>query len=120
MSLNKMEETNLSMPSSTTLVLRPQATDSQVIHLKLKKPKNSHKQVSWDEHAIDNEHLNKKKSKCCCIYTKPKKLRDHGEDESSESDHDECDSCMGTKKTHLLHEKEDQKPLEENNYPESS
>lgn len=96
-----MEEANLLLPSSATLVLRPQTTESQAVHLKLKKPKNTHKQVSWDAQAIDNEHLNKKKSKCCCIYQKPKKFGDP-DDENSESDNDECDSCMGTKKTHQL------------------
>lgn len=98
-----MDETNLSSSSSTTLVLRPQVSDGQVVHLKLKKPKNNHKQVSWDVHAIDNEHLNKKKSKCCCIYQKPKKFGDPDGNDSNESDNDECDSCMGKKKTHQLH-----------------
>lgn len=107
-----MEETNLSLPSSTTLVLRPQVSDGQVIHLKLKKPKNNHKRVSWDTHTVDNEHLNKKKSKCCCIYKKPKKFGDPDDDESD----DECDSCMGKKKTHHLHKPDNQiEPIEDDN-----
>lgn len=109
-----MEETN-ALPSSTTLVLRPQASDGQVVHLKLKKPKNNHKQVSWDVHAVDNEHLNKKKSKCCCIYEKPKKFGEPDEDENNGSG-DECDSCMGKKKTHHLHKPDRQmeEPSEDN------
>lgn len=104
-----MEETNLLSPHTSTLVLRPQETDrdGQVIHLKLKKPKNNRKQVSWDAHAIDNEHMNKKKSKCCCIYEKPKKFGDP--DGADSNDNDECDSCMGSKKTHFLPRPEDQK-----------
>lgn len=113
-----MEETDLTLPSnSATLVLRPQVTDNLVVHLKLKKPKNNHKQVSWDAQTVDNEHLNKKKSKCCCIYEKPKKNSDP-EDKSDESDNDECDSCMGKKKTHQLHnrpEPETQKEIKEEN-----
>ena len=31
--------------------------------MKLKKPKND-KEVKWGEGTIDNEHMNKKKSKC--------------------------------------------------------
>lgn len=111
-----MEDANLSLPSTTTLVLRPQVTDGQVVHLKLKKPKNNNKQVSWDAHTVDNENLNKKKSKCCCIYTKPKKFGDP--DESEESDNDECDSCMGKKNTHQLHRPKNEKeelPKEDNN-----
>jgi len=107
-----MEENN-SLPSSTTLVLRPQGTDSQVVHLKLKKPKNSHKQVSWDAQTVDNEHLNKKKSKCCCIYEKPKKFGEPDED-SNESDNDECDSCMGKMKTHQLHRPNKDEPEKDN------
>jgi len=105
-----MEDKNI-LPVSTTLVLRPpQRTDGQVVHLKLKKPKNHHKQVSWDAQTIDNEHLNKKKSKCCCIYEKPKKFGEP-DVESNESDNDECDSCMGKMKTHQLHKPD--KPKEE-------
>jgi len=102
-----MEETNLPFHSCiTTLVLRPQANDGQVVHLKLKKPKKSHKQVSWDAQTVDNEHLNKKKSKCCCIYKKPKKFGEPDTDESNESGDDECASCIGNKKTHQLHKPE--------------
>lgn len=108
-----MEESNV-LPSSTTLVLRPQVTDSQVVHLKLKKPKSNHKQVSWDVHTVDNEHLNKKKSKCCCIYEKPKKFGEPDEDEGNESDNDECDSCMGKKKTHQLHKPDEHKDEQPN------
>lgn len=93
---------------TTTLVLRPQETDGQVVHLKLKKPKNNRKQVSWDAETVDNEHLNKKKSKCCCIYTKPRKFGEADEDENKHSD-DECDSCMGKKSTHQLHRPDGQK-----------
>lgn len=112
-----MDGNNLPLPSSSTLVLRPQVSDGQVVHLKLKKPKNNHKQVRWDVHAIDNENLNKKKSKCCCIYKKPEKFGDPADgNESNESDNDECDSCMGKKKTHKLHRNNSQKE-EQNEEP---
>ncbi|CAK8674497.1 uncharacterized protein LOC143468178 [Clavelina lepadiformis] len=42
----------------------------------------SENRVTWSEDTVDNEHLGKKSSKCCCIYKKPHKL---GES-SSESD----------------------------------
>lgn len=35
----------------------------QRLLLKLKKPKND-KQVQWDSKTVDNEHMDKKKSKC--------------------------------------------------------
>ncbi|XP_050441462.1 uncharacterized protein LOC126846234 [Adelges cooleyi] len=98
-----MEESNDPLTGSSTLVLRPHPTDNQTVHLKLKKPKNTQKQVSWEAHTVDNEHLNKKKSKCCCIYEKPKKFGDpDDDDDNKDGDDDECDSCMGKKKTHHL------------------
>lgn len=34
--------------------------------------------------------MDKKKSKCCCVYVKPKKFG-----ESSSEDEDECEHCSG-------------------------
>jgi protein phosphatase 1 regulatory subunit 11 len=39
---------------------------NEVIHLILKLRVQKH--VSWDPDVIDNEHLGRKKSKCCCVY----------------------------------------------------
>ncbi|CAK1603593.1 unnamed protein product [Parnassius mnemosyne] len=49
------------------------------------------KKVVWTEDTVDNENMNKKKSKCCCIYEKPRRF---GESESESSD-DECEHCFG-------------------------
>ncbi|XP_062533119.1 E3 ubiquitin-protein ligase PPP1R11-like isoform X2 [Bombyx mori] len=49
------------------------------------------KKVVWTEDTVDNEHMNKKKSKCCCIYEKPRRF---GESDSEDSD-DECEHCFG-------------------------
>ncbi|SBT76148.1 protein phosphatase inhibitor 3, putative [Plasmodium ovale] len=43
------------------------------------------KMVRWDESTVDNENAQKKSSKVCCIYHKPK-----GFGESSDSDSDSC------------------------------
>lgn len=59
------------------------------LHLRLNKPATK-KKVQWTTNTVDNEHMNKKKSKCCCIYKKP---RNFGES-SSESE-DECENCYG-------------------------
>uniref|UniRef100_A0A1B6IJB9 E3 ubiquitin-protein ligase PPP1R11 n=1 Tax=Homalodisca liturata TaxID=320908 RepID=A0A1B6IJB9_9HEMI len=78
--------------TNTVTVLQEEDASQQdrpTLRLKLKKPK-SKKQVKWGEDTVDNEHMNKKKSKCCCVYNKP---RAFGES-SSESD-DECDNCQG-------------------------
>lgn len=48
------------------------------------------RRVGWSSDVVDNENLNKKKSKCCCVYTKP---TDFGE--SSEEEEDDCEHCSG-------------------------
>lgn len=57
---------------------------------RLKHQLNRCRQVSWIAGTVDNESLNKKKSKCCCIYVKPSKFG-----ESEEEDDDECENCRG-------------------------
>ncbi|CDU16755.1 protein phosphatase inhibitor 3, putative [Plasmodium yoelii] len=44
------------------------------------------KKVTWDKNTIDNEHANKKSSKACCKYKKPKRFDESSESESSDSD----------------------------------
>jgi len=63
--------------------------EEETVVLTLRKPKSS-KKVVWTEETVDNEHLNRKKSKCCCIYRKP-----HQFGESSSESEDECDNCHG-------------------------
>ena len=68
----------------------PSTTTSPTLKLKLKKPKTE-KKVVWTEGTVDNEGLGRKKSKCCCVYVKPKAF---GESSSDESDGD-CEHCSG-------------------------
>ncbi|CAG9567582.1 unnamed protein product [Danaus chrysippus] len=60
-----------------------------VITLKPSRAANA-KKVVWTEDTVDNEHMNKKKSKCCCIYEKPRRW-----DESDSESDDECEHCFG-------------------------
>lgn len=66
--------------------------ETPTLKLRCHKPKTE-KKVQWTEKTVDNEHMGKKKSKCCCIYVKPKEF---GES-SSESESDECENCHGHK-----------------------
>ncbi|XP_017004380.2 uncharacterized protein I-3 [Drosophila takahashii] len=50
----------------------------------------SRRRVGFHAGVIDNEHMNRRKSKCCCIYRRP-----HPFGESSSSTDDECDNCFG-------------------------
>ena len=92
--------------SSTVTIVETDTQDSTepTIHLKLKKPKNR-KKVKWSNETVDNEGMNKKKSKCCCIYVKPKKF-DESSSSSEDSEDEECDHCKGhieKKKKHTDH-----------------
>ncbi|KAH8344532.1 hypothetical protein KR084_009805, partial [Drosophila pseudotakahashii] len=50
----------------------------------------SRRRVGFHAGVIDNEHMNRRKSKCCCIYRRP-----HPFGESSSSTDDECEHCFG-------------------------
>ncbi|KAL7636012.1 UNVERIFIED_CONTAM: hypothetical protein RMT77_013830 [Armadillidium vulgare] len=74
---------------------------SGVVRLKLNK-NEERKKVKWTNDTVDNEHMGKKKSKCCCVYVRPKAFNES----SSEDDSDgECEHCSG----HV--EKRKQKPI---------
>lgn len=74
------EETETEAPSGARIVL------------KLRKPASRNRRhVAWHEGTVDNEHMNRRKSKCCCVYVKPHTF---GES-SSESEDDECEHCRG-------------------------
>ncbi|XP_021341420.1 protein phosphatase 1 regulatory subunit 11-like [Mizuhopecten yessoensis] len=81
-----------SVSVSDTIVEHEQPPNrSPNLRLKLRKPKND-KKVKWTTETVDNEHMNKKKSKCCCQYQKPRMFG-----ESSSEDEDDCKSCSGHK-----------------------
>ncbi len=62
----------------------------------LRLSKKEKKAVKWRSDTVDNEGLGKKKSKCCCIYIKPKVFGQGGDSSSGdESDEDDCKHCPG-------------------------
>ncbi|KAF2348632.1 Protein phosphatase inhibitor [Trinorchestia longiramus] len=69
----------------------PEQVATEVVRLRLSRGPRQHKKVSWTNGTVDNENMGKKKSKCCCVYVKP---RDFDESETDESE-GECDNCSG-------------------------
>ena len=65
-SQNNINNYHISVPKSLVLRLRGSSI-------------KSFKSIKWDSSVIDNEFLNKKKSKCCCVYC-PKKKNFLGKD----------------------------------------
>ena len=60
------------------------------------KPKKAlRKQVSWTQETIDNENLGRKKSKCCCVYVKPKSFGESDTESEDDEKHDDCEHCVG-------------------------
>jgi len=87
---NKDQQENSSVPDGAV---------GGALKLKLTKKDSEKKVVKWTEETVDNEHLGKKKSKSCCIYTKPKRFIPGGsgdsDSSSDESDDDDCGHCPG-------------------------
>lgn len=95
-----MERSVTSEQSATQIQTETDVTDSvsqdvPTVRLCLRKPR-SNKKVQWTQGTVDNEHMNKKKSKCCCIYEKPRSFCES----SSEDSDDECEHCHGHKDAH--------------------
>lgn len=93
--------TQQAAPFTSTTITTVDASTSTghepVVRIKLKKPTRG-RAVSWTEDTVDNENMNKRKSKICCIYHKPKPF---GESSSSESDDD--DDGPDPRKHHCHH-----------------
>eukprot|EP00438_Fugacium_kawagutii_P024464 Skav208078 [mRNA] locus=scaffold1800:97442:103107:- [translate_table: standard] len=71
--------------SSTTTQVQTQQASPSTLHLVLQ-PRPQHN-VTWAEDTVDNEHMNKKKSKKCCIFSKPRAFGESSsESEGSDDD----------------------------------
>ncbi|XP_018884319.1 E3 ubiquitin-protein ligase PPP1R11 isoform X1 [Gorilla gorilla gorilla] len=74
--------------TTVTVTTEPE-NRSLTIKLRKRKPE---KKVEWTSDTVDNEHMGRRSSKCCCIYEKP---RAFGES-STESDEEEEEGCGHT------------------------
>lgn len=78
----------MSNQTTTTQTVEREVDRESTPVLKLR---NSRKpQVRWTDDTVDNEHMNKKKTKICCIYHPPDD-DDHHCSSSSESESDDSD-----------------------------
>ncbi|KAK9526385.1 hypothetical protein VZT92_015086 [Zoarces viviparus] len=78
----------------------PPQQEGRSLTIKLRKRKTE-KKVEWSSDTVDNEHLGRRSSKCCCIYEKP---RQFGES-SSESEGDDDDEGCGSAHCILGHDR---------------
>lgn len=64
----------------------PDAKEPEVVPLVLRRVENPpRRHVEWSGDTVDNEHLDKKSSKICCVYHKPKAF----DESSDESDYEQ-------------------------------
>ena len=78
---------------SQTVTNEPEADIAPpTLRLRLIKKGSEKKKVQWTNETVDNEHLGKKKSKCCCVYVKKKNF---DVSDSEESDDGDCQHCVG-------------------------
>uniref|UniRef100_A0A0K0EY87 E3 ubiquitin-protein ligase PPP1R11 n=1 Tax=Strongyloides venezuelensis TaxID=75913 RepID=A0A0K0EY87_STRVS len=80
----------------TQLITVPESRLAQeplVLRLKpIQVDKKEEIHVTWDESVIDNEHLGRKKSNCCCIYVPP---REWDKPETRKRNEYETEFCRG-------------------------
>uniref|UniRef100_A0A3Q3JG69 E3 ubiquitin-protein ligase PPP1R11 n=1 Tax=Monopterus albus TaxID=43700 RepID=A0A3Q3JG69_MONAL len=60
--------------------------------IKLRKRKTE-KKVEWSSDTVDNEHLGRRSSKCCCIYEKPRQFGESSSESEGDDDEEGCGSA---------------------------
>ena len=92
-------DSNSSEPPTLKLRLKKSDTCDETEKGEKTKPKKlAKKQVSWTQETVDNENSGKKKSKCCCVYVKPKTFGE-SDTESEGEGNDDCKNCSGHTKS---------------------
>ncbi|CAF1121533.1 unnamed protein product [Rotaria sordida] len=87
------------MATSTSTVIKTQTRQvtrtnpPPSLVLELNPSNETTPRVRWTEETIDNEHLNKKKSKCCCVYTKPHDAQLNDDQTTEANEFDNCQHC---------------------------
>lgn len=77
--------TTIEQPSNPILHLRPDTSHTPQADKKSKIKKKKRSKVRWTEDVVDNENLNKKKSKICCIFHPQREFGELSSDSSSDS-----------------------------------
>ncbi|MFS7935570.1 putative Type 1 protein phosphatase inhibitor [Helianthus anomalus] len=78
--------------ATTTITLEPPAPSQTTTLTLTLNPRK--KKVTWKEGTVDNEFMQKKSSKKCCIFHKEKPFDEDTSDDEDCHDHD----CGGSKK----------------------
>uniref|UniRef100_A0A1I7TGI1 Protein phosphatase 1 regulatory subunit 11 n=1 Tax=Caenorhabditis tropicalis TaxID=1561998 RepID=A0A1I7TGI1_9PELO len=79
------------MATTTTVVTVEDQNPPEQLVLRLRAP-SSPPHVTWAADVIDNEHMGRLKSNCCCIYVAPRRWDDPS---TWEPDEHETEHCRG-------------------------
>ncbi len=72
------------------------------------------RRVSWATETVDNEGMGRKKSKCCCIYQKPRNWDESSEEDENEDD--DCKNCRGHRKNDYNSMRDGKDKMHEHNH----
>ncbi|KAG5520902.1 hypothetical protein RHGRI_033459 [Rhododendron griersonianum] len=84
-----MARATSSATTTTTLTLNHRTPQALTLRL-VRKNEKEKKKVTWKEGTVDNEFLQRKSSKKCCIFHKDKPF---DEDDSDDDDDKDCNGC---------------------------
>ncbi|KAM8841721.1 E3 ubiquitin-protein ligase PPP1R11 [Spinachia spinachia] len=70
----------------------PPQQEGRSLTIKLRKRKTE-KKVEWSSDTVDNEHLGRRSSKCCCIYEKPRQFGESSSESDGDDDIDDDEGC---------------------------
>ncbi|CAN8315507.1 unnamed protein product [Cochlearia groenlandica] len=86
--MSTMTRPSSSATTSTYVILENTVSQSQPTErLVLRLNKKKKKTVSWKDGTVDNEFLQKKSSKKCCIFHKQKPFDEDDSEEEEDEDH---------------------------------
>ncbi|XP_040909795.1 E3 ubiquitin-protein ligase PPP1R11 isoform X2 [Toxotes jaculatrix] len=66
--------------------------EGRSLTIKLRKRKTE-KKVEWSSDTVDNEHLGRRSSKCCCVYEKPRQFGESSSESEGDDDEEGCGSA---------------------------
>ncbi|CAD6188014.1 unnamed protein product [Caenorhabditis auriculariae] len=86
--------------TSTTVVNSSEQPEELVLRLGGHSSSAERRHIVWSTDTVDNEGMGKKKSKCCCIYKKPKSWQDSSSDSDSDCETGHCRGHVEKRKEH--------------------
>ncbi|CAJ0928301.1 unnamed protein product, partial [Mesorhabditis belari] len=78
--------------SVTSVIVGQRQQEPLILRLSAPAPATERPHVTWAADVVDNEHLGRMKSNCCCIYTRPRQWDDPS---TWEQDEHETEHCRG-------------------------